>query len=79
MFNQNQRNYQTYEVPPGGYNQGYNNHGNQNQGGYYQNQGYNQSYGGYNQTYDNTGGYNQGNNQGEKDTSVKLEIQECVA
>lgn len=77
-FNQNQRNYQTYEVPPGGYNQGYNNHGHQNQGGYYQNQGYNQNYGGYNQNYDNVGGYNQGHNQGEKDTSVKLDNQEYV-
>lgn len=80
-FNQNQRNYQTYEVPPGGYNQGYNqsgNQGHQNQSGYYQNQGYNQSYGGYSQTYDNTGGYNQGHNQGEKDNSVKLENEDSV-
>lgn len=80
-FNQNQRNYQTYEVPPGGYNQGYNqsgNQGHQNQSGYYQNQGYNQSYGGYSQTYDNSGGYNQGHNQGEKDISFKLENEDSV-
>ncbi|KAJ2943101.1 hypothetical protein O0L34_g18791 [Tuta absoluta] len=47
---QNQRNYQTYEVPAGGYNQGYS----QNQG-YNQNQG--QSYGGY-QGASNQGSYN---------------------
>lgn len=83
-FNQNQRNYQTYEVPPGGYNQGYNNQGHQNQGhqnqgGYSQNQGgHNQSYGGYNQTYNNTGGYNQGQNQGEKNKNVNLKNQESL-
>ncbi|CAK1549197.1 unnamed protein product [Leptosia nina] len=55
-YNQNQRNFQTYEVPPGGYNQN-------NQG--YRNQGYNQN--NYNQGYDSMGSYNQGpgyNNQG---------------
>ncbi|XP_038217222.1 protein FAM98A [Zerene cesonia] len=50
-FNQN-RNYQTYEVPPGGYNQ------NQNQG--YGNQGYGYNQNNYNQGYDSMGGYNQG-------------------
>ncbi|XP_045507958.1 protein FAM98B [Colias croceus] len=49
-FNQN-RNYQTYEVPPGGYNQ------NQNQGYGNQGYGYNQS---QNQGYDSMGSYNQG-------------------
>ncbi|CAH2098757.1 unnamed protein product [Euphydryas editha] len=60
-MNQN-RNYQTYEVPPGGYNQGYQSNQDYNQG--YQN--YNQGYktyetGGYNQGYSNQGGgYNKG-------------------
>ncbi|CAH2061881.1 unnamed protein product, partial [Iphiclides podalirius] len=64
--NQNQRNYQTYEVPPGGYNQGYQTQG-YNQGGGY-GQGYDHGrggyaqggYGGYGQGYDSAGGYNQG-------------------
>ncbi|CAK1595017.1 unnamed protein product [Parnassius mnemosyne] len=71
-YNQNQRNYQTYEVPPGGYNQsqGYqtpaysqNSGYNQNQTGYDQNRGGYSSqggYGGYNQGYDSAGGFNQG-------------------
>ncbi|KAI8433510.1 hypothetical protein MSG28_015542 [Choristoneura fumiferana] len=66
---QNHRNYQTYEVPPGGYqqnnNQGYqsNNQGYQSNQGNHGNQGYQSSQGyeqrGYdnNRGYDNRGGY----------------------
>ncbi|GBP62686.1 Protein FAM98A [Eumeta japonica] len=60
----NQRNYQTYEVPPGGYTQGSN---------YNQGSSYNQGPGGYSQGYDSMGsfttpgyqtqGYSQGYNQ----------------
>ncbi|CAH0718520.1 unnamed protein product, partial [Brenthis ino] len=71
--NNSSRNYQTYEVPPGGYNQYQNQGYNQNQSydnrGYNQNQGYNSNQGynqNYNQGYDSAGGYNQGysSNQG---------------
>ncbi|XP_026743364.1 protein FAM98A [Trichoplusia ni] len=68
-YNQN-RNYQTYEVPPGGYNnQGGYQGSNHNQGynqQYNQNQNYNQGYsGGYNQQgYDSMGSFNQGYGQG---------------
>lgn len=48
-FNQN-RNHQTFEVPPGGYSQGYN----QNNQGYKQNNQNN-----YNQGYDSMGSYSQ--------------------
>ncbi|XP_045457397.1 protein FAM98A [Melitaea cinxia] len=69
-MNQN-RNYQTYEVPPGGYNQGYQSNQDYKQG-YQSNQDYNQGYQNYNQGYktnkqgyETSGGYNQGySNQG---------------
>lgn len=77
-MNQN-RNYQTYEVPPGGYNQGYQSNQDYKQG-YQSNQDYNQGYQNYNQGYktnkqgyETSGGYNQGySNQGELLHSIGL-------